>query len=178
MSDHSNIQKLLVDAWAQRREGQYDGARQLVAEAEASCAEDDFRSLGRIYHIYAQFESDNDKPAKALEYCRQSVAHYQQSGDRDKIAHATRHLADIERRLGNAEESELHYRHAIEIYRQNSSTSAGDFANALRGFALTLEQREKTAEAIATWEKVKEFYGKCNLQAGVDEAKERLAGLR
>ena len=41
--------------------------------AQELSKDDDYNSLGRIFHLYAQFESDHDNLAKALEFCQQSL---------------------------------------------------------------------------------------------------------
>lgn len=177
MIDYSNTEALLREAWVKRREEKYDEAQSLVAEAHSVCKEDDYHTLGRIFHVYMQLESDWDRPSKALEFCLQSVAYYQKAGDKNKIAHSTRHLADIQRRLGMEADSERNYRAAINLYRDNPKVGKGDLANALRGFALLLEQAGKVPEAIAVWTETKALYRACKLQAGVDEADRKLDSL-
>ena len=125
-----------------------------------------------------QFESDHNHPSKALELCQQSLMYYKKAGDLNKVAHSTRHLADLERHLGNEADSERNYRDAIGIYKDNASTNKGDLANALRGFGLLLEKRGNIQEAIAVWKETKELYVACNLQVGVDEANRKLDSLQ
>jgi tetratricopeptide (TPR) repeat protein len=177
MSDNSNIKELLEEAWNKRRVGSYEEARDLVKNAEELSKDDDYNTLGRISHVYMQFESDHDNLPKALEFCQQSLRFYQKANNSDKIAHSTRHIADLQRELGNDADSESNYREAIGIYKANSQTNIGDLANALRGFALVLEKRGKSSEAKTAWQKTKELYEACNLQAGVDEANQKLDSL-
>ncbi len=177
MNENSIIQELLVKAWEMRRVGNYDDARHLVKEAQRLCNDYDYNSLGRIFHIKMQFESDHRRLSKALEMCKKSLINYKKSNNLNKIAHSTRHLADLERHLGKEDNSENNYRVAIDIYKNNPNTSNGDLANALRGFGLLLEKRRKIKEAIAVWKETKDLYQACNLQAGVDEANNRLGLL-
>jgi len=95
----------------------------------------------------------------------------------DRIAHSTRHIADLQYQLGQDADSEQNYRESISIYKGNPSTYNGDLANALRGFGLLLERCGKIEEAIVIWEETKELYLACNLQAGVDEANQKLDSL-
>lgn len=177
MMDNSKIKQLLREAWAKRLEEKYDEARNLVKEAHRLCENDDYNALGRIFHVYMQFESDHDNPLKALELCRQSLMYYKKANNLNKVAHSTRHIADLERNYGNEDDSERNYREAIEIYRSNSNTSKGDLANALRGFCLLLEKRGKIEEAILVWKETKALYLACGLQEGVDEANLKLDSL-
>ncbi len=174
---NSEIKKLLEEAWSQRRVGNYSESRILLEKAQNISGSDDYSALGRIFHIYAQFESDHDNPAKALEYYEMSLANYTREGNLDKIAHSTRHIADTLRSLRNYPESEARYREALAIYRDNTGTAIGNLANALIGFAETLEQRNKFAEAIAAWKEARVLYQECGIEEGVEMAKQKLISL-
>jgi len=63
------------------------------------------------------------------------------------------------------------------MYRTNPKLNRENFANALRGFALVLEQRHKIKEALSVWKETKDLYQKCGIQAGVDEAENKLDSL-
>lgn len=177
MTEDSTITQLLEETWTKRREGNYDAARKLLKQAHKLCKARDYNALGRVFHIYAQIKSDHNHPEKALDLCMQSLAYYIKANNLDRIAHSKRHIADIESFLGNDAKSENIYREAINIYRSNDTTAKGDLANALRGFGLILEKSNKTEEAILVWKETKALYLDCNLQAGVDEANERLKRL-
>lgn len=177
MSDNPTIRQLLTEAWNKRREEKYLEARDLVKQAQALCKEDDFGELGRIYHLRMQFDADHNRLREASEWCLKSMDQYKKAGDQDKIAHATRHLADLQRRLGQVADSETNYREAIRLYRSNPHTARGNLANALRGFGLLLEKRDKCEEAIAVWKETLELYHACQLPAGVEEARRRLDQL-
>ena len=174
MATGQNIEAMLGEAWAKRRVGDYSKARQLVEQAQDLCRVDDHNSMGRIYHIYMQFESDHENYPKALEFCRESLKHYQKGGNPNRIAHSTRHVADLLRTLGNTEDAEITYRDAIETYRRETGTFSGDLANALRGYSLALEQLKKYREAIDAWKEVRDLYETCQLEEGVAEADQRL----
>ena len=177
MTDNSNIKELLEEAWTKRREEKYDEAGLLVKKAHGLCKDDDYNSLGRIFHVYMQFESDHDNPSKALELCQQSLRYYKKASNPDKVAHSTRHIADLQRHLGHEADSERNYREAIDIYKGITTTNKGDLANALRGFGILLEKRGNIEEAIAVWKETKELYQACNIQEGADEANLKLDAL-
>ncbi len=177
MRPDPNIERLLQEAWALRREGDYTGALRLVEQAHALCTNDDHLLLGRIYHIYMQFEADHDRYPEAIALSQKSVAQYRQSGSPDHIAHATRHLADLQFHMGRIAEAEGNYREALRLYREQPATNPGHLANALRGFALLLERLQNIDEAMAAWEEVSELYNSLDLQEGVNEARDRLSAL-
>lgn len=177
MIEKLEVADLLERAWAERGRGNYNSARKLVEAARDITSDDEYNAIGRIYHIYMQFESDHGNKEKALAYCRQSVESYHQAGNQDKIAHSTRHLADLHRNLGEIGESERNYRIAIDIYRASRETTNGNLANALRGFALVLEAQGKTTEAIAVWSETRDLYQSCHLPIGVEEAQGHLDKL-
>ncbi len=177
MTDNSNIKKLLEEAWAKRGEEKYDDARNLVKEAHRLCNENDYNSLGRIFHVYMQFESDHDNYSKAKELGQKSLSYYKKANNLDSIAHSTRHIADLQYHLEKYAESERNYRKALDIYRDNPNTHIGNMANALRGFGLLLEKRKKIEEAIDVWKETKELYSSINLQEGINEANKKLKSL-
>lgn len=177
MNASAEIQDLLTEAWAKRRVEDYEAAKSLVTQARDLCAADDYASLGRIHHLYMQFESDHDKLEPAIEYCRQALAYYEKSGIPAKVAHSMRHLADLQTALGMGEEAVQHYREAIAIYRAQADTNPGTLANALRGYGLALELVGEKEEAKAVWLETRDLYAACGLEAGVDEALQHIESL-
>ncbi|MEM8891988.1 MAG: tetratricopeptide repeat protein [Bacteroidota bacterium] len=177
MKEDENVHQLLKNAWIQRGKGNYEQARVLLEKAQASCRETDYHELGRIYHIYMQFESDQGDYIKAIELNKQSLNYYEKSQDKDRIAHSTRHLADLHRYVDQDLKSEGLYRKAVNIYRDTPHTNPGDLANALRGLGLVLAKLNKQKEAIEVWQEVKALYQACDLPEGVEEAKEKLASF-
>ena len=178
MPDNPDIMTLLADAWKHRGAGQYQAAQELVRKAQALCADDDYNALGRIFHVYAQIESDHDRLQPALEYYQRSRGQYVTAKNADKIAHLTRHIADLQRELGNAGESEARFLEAIALYEANAQSREIDLANAYYGYALLLKNQHKNPQAIAAWEAASRLYQAGNLQMGVDEANRNIELLR
>ena len=174
MEKEKNISKLLEEAWKERGKSNYGKARKLVNEAHTLCVKDDYENLGRVFHIYMQFESDHENYSIAQEFCQKSLDFYTKTNNLNLIAHSTRHLADLQQHLGQNFESKKNYHRALEIYQSNPNTNPGDLANAFRGFGLLLEKLGKKEATIEVWKKVKELYHAVNLQAGVDEANAKL----
>ena len=167
-------ENLLVQAWEQRRLGNYQQTLALVQQVHENCAADDHLTLGRIHHIYMQVESDHGRLPKAREFCQLALSHYHDSGDPHKIAHCTRHLADLQRESGMPELAADNYRKALEIYRQQSGVSPLDLANALRGYGLLMINQEDKPFAISLWEEIRDLYSSLGLSEGVAEADEKL----
>ncbi len=67
MTQQMKIEKLLAEAWNKRHVSDYNESRELVKKAHELCKDTDFNSLGRIFHIYMQFEYDHDNYAEASE---------------------------------------------------------------------------------------------------------------
>ena len=177
MGKNSKTLTLLNEAWRQRRLGNYEKAKGLVDEAQSLCSDNDFNALGRVFHIRAQFESDHNKPQEALSLSSRALSYYKKAKNRDKIAHATRHIADLQSTLGMVAESETHYREALAIYQEHEQTDPCDLANAWAGMARLLERRGKLDQATAAWKEAKASYQACDLTAGIKEADQRIATL-
>ena len=65
----------------------------------------------------------------------------------------------------------------MNIYRDNSGSAIGDLANALAGFAETLEQRNKNSEAITAWKEARALYQDCSIEEGVELAAHKINSL-
>jgi len=178
MPQPNDIDRLLEQAWAYRREGNFKAARDLVENAHKLCKDTDFEYIARIFHIYAQFESDLENYPSALELNQKSLSFYEQIDNPDKKSHSMRHIADIHRRLGNYGESEKSYQQALTIFREYSRARQSDLANMLRGLALVSENLGKTAQAIEAWQEAQSIYQQLGLQNGVDEAAKKIAQLK
>jgi tetratricopeptide (TPR) repeat protein len=178
MDIQQKISVLLQQAWDKRRAGKYDESLALLDQVEALCTESDERFWGRIYHIRRQLEVDQERHEQALPFAQLSVKHYQASGDNQRIAHAIRHLADLEQELGQFDTSEAHYREAIQGYINHERTTKSDLANCLRGYALLKEEQQDAELAKGLWEEVKTLYEACEIYEGVKEANKHLEALQ
>lgn len=106
-----------------------------------------------------------------------SLGYHLKTNDSFRIAHSVRHIADLQRKLGMDVESEQSYLEALRIYRDGTITQSTNLANALRGLAILLETGGRIPEAINAWIEAKQLYAAWNIQAGVDEAEEKLSAL-
>lgn len=177
MKLESNIRILLEQAWQKRREGHYHTANDLVREAEGRCEKEDYATLGRIYHLYRQFAADQGNLEEALAHSQQSLQYYQLAAIPDKLAHAIRHLADLQYELKRYQDAEQTYQRALTLYRTQLKTHPAHLANALRGFALLLEAMGRKEAAVSVWKETQALYDACDIAAGVEEALQHLAAL-
>ncbi|MDE2999917.1 MAG: tetratricopeptide repeat protein [Gemmatimonadota bacterium] len=178
MSGKQRIARLLDEAWKTRGASDYARGRRLVAEAEELCRDDDHESLGRVAHVYGQFERDNGNREQALDFYLNGYNHYAAGRHVEKMAHALRHVADVRRDLGDREGSERDYRSAIEMYRNLDTTPAHSLANALRGFAMLLERTGKRGEALNVFEEAHRLYVQVGNAPGIEEMGRKVKEIR
>ncbi|MDE2888951.1 MAG: tetratricopeptide repeat protein [Gemmatimonadota bacterium] len=178
MSRKQRIARLLDEAWKTRGASDYKRGRRLVAEAVELCREDDHESLGRVAHVYGQFERDLGNREQALNFYLEGFNHYAAGMHPEKMAHALRHVADVRRDLGDREGSERDYRTAIEMYRNLDPAPAHSLANALRGFAILLERTGKRDEALQIFEEAHRLYVQVGNAPGIEEMGRRVKQLQ
>ncbi len=169
---------MLDEAWKTRGASDYERGRRLVAEAAELCREDDHESLGRVAHVYGQFERDHGNRKQALDFYLEGYNHCAAGNHAEKMAHALRHVADVRRDLGDREGSERDYRSAIEMYRNLDPAPAHSLANALRGFAMLLETMGKSDEALQAFEEAHRLYVQVGNAPGIEEMGRRVKQLR
>jgi len=172
------ITKILEDAWKARNEGDYNTCLQLVQQAEAICDPEDLERLGRIQHIHMQFHFDKDLYNEALNYSRKSVDLYQKSGNQDRIAHSTRHMADLELELGWLEDAKAHYETALSIYRQMNPIPIRDLINCITHYAVLMEKMGRKEIALVCWSEAFAFYTQVEFEEGIKEAEENVNRLK
>jgi hypothetical protein len=97
-------------------------------------------------------------------------------GDAPALAHALRHVSDLARERGAAEEARAAAAEAAAIYRALPDRRPLDLANALRLEALALEAGGTGAAARELWEEARAFYAAAQVQVAVEECERRLGG--
>ena len=177
MTRDDQIQRLLIKAWQLRGQGNYEASKNILQEAQLLCKDDEHNYLGRIDHIKMQHQYDGHNYLEAIKFCKKAIAHYTTAKNSNKIAHSTRHLADIQTKLNQLDKAFTNYLYALKIYNKHPKTHPGDLANALRGYALLLEKTGKQDEALLNWKSVLELYTQLGIQEGVDEAKFKILHL-
>lgn len=103
--------------------------------------------------------------AKAAERARAVSATY-------PLAHALRHVSDLDRAAGRARPALDAAEEAVCLYRADSSATPLDLANAIRLAALAREALGQSATDL--WREAGELYQDANVEAGVEEVARRL----
>ena len=165
------------EARAFRKSGNQKSAMKTAELAMSLCRKSDFNSRGLVLAFLGQLQRDSDNFEKAIDLYNQALHEFTMAGSNFRIAHTIRHIADIQRHLGKFVQSEKNYEEAIIIYASSPDTNALDFANALRGYALLMENMQKIEKAKNTWKDARLQYEKSGIQDGVDECTERLSSL-
>lgn len=88
------------------------------------------------------------------------------------LAHALRHVSDLDREAGHAEPALAAADEAVALYRASPEATDLDLANALRLSALAREALGKAATDL--WREAGALYQDADVEAGVEEAQRRL----
>jgi GNAT superfamily N-acetyltransferase len=88
------------------------------------------------------------------------------------LAHALRHVSDLDREAGRAEPALAAAEEAVALYRASSEATDLDLANALRLSALAREALGQVATDL--WREAGALYQDADVEAGVEEAQRRL----
>ena len=138
--------------------------------------------LGKLGHVAL----DQGDPDRARTLFEESVAVARDAGDPLRIAHAVRHLGQVNRRLGRLEEAERCYEEALALYAGGGGTEGGtatrtphplDHANAIRPMAVLREELGDLEAARRLWGRAAKLYGAAGVEEGVRECETRLAGI-
>lgn len=171
------FQDLFARGYKARREGRLADSRAAFIEAVRKAAiEEDQSSLAEAQCGLAQAERGIGNLEAAAHHYANVVLLYRGLGQRERLAYALRHEADVLREMGKFAEAEPLYREAEEIYRQLGESARLDLANTLRGLALVNESTGNVDASRALWKEARELYAKCKVEAGVAECDEKLSG--
>ena len=124
-----------------------------------------------------QVERDEGKTQAALKHYSEAVELLRKEGDGRRLAHAIRHVADIERGHKNWAKAAADYEEALALYRADEETPALELANALRGCALLKGETGEDEEAKYLWYEAKALYEQAGVEAGVAESQSHIAFL-
>ena len=94
-----------------------------------------------------------------------------------QLAHAQRHVGDLQRELGEHSAAESAASEAVTLYRQHGSSASLDLANALRVLALVQASLGQLAEAAGSWREARPLYEAVGVLPGVHECDEHIARL-
>ena len=124
-----------------------------------------------------QLERDLGRLQAAGDSYREAVKEARAAGEPIRIAHALRHLADVEREQGQVDSAVCSATEAVELIRKIPDVPLPSLANTLRVWALVLELKSNFSGAKAAWQDACCAYERAEIEAGVAECKARLNAL-
>lgn len=113
----------------------------------------------------------------SLEEYKRAADLARSANDMGQLAHALRHVADLQRELGQYRSSESTASEAVTIYREHRGDASLDLANSLRVLALAQESLGQWPEAEESWREARLSYDAVGVLPGVQECDEHLARL-
>ncbi|MXV95810.1 MAG: tetratricopeptide repeat protein, partial [Gemmatimonadetes bacterium] len=130
-------------------------------------------ALGKLGHVALDLD-DTDRARTLFE---ESVAVAREADDPLRLAHAVRHLGQVNHRLGRLESAGTCYEEALDLYDRAGTAHPVDHANALRPMAALQEELGDVQGARLMWRRAAELYRSAGVEEGVDECEARLSGL-
>ena len=113
---------------------------------------------------------------EALDLYDQAVNAFDAEGAPLKSAHALRHVADLQRELGNLDAARESIEGVLQVYR-DAKVNPLERANTLRIGALVAEAEGRTNEAREFWSDAGRLYDEAGVADGSAEAEKRVADL-
>jgi tetratricopeptide (TPR) repeat protein len=171
-----SFKDLFARGYKARRENQLAESRAAFIEAVRKAAlEADRPLLAEALCGLAQAERGIGNLEAAAHHYANAAILYRELEEREKLAYAVRHQADILRENEKFAEAEPLYREAEGIYRRLGESNTLDLANTLRGLALVSESAAKMEPSRVLWQEARELYSKSNVDAGVAECDSKLS---
>ncbi len=134
-------------------------------------------ALGKLGHVAL----DLGDPDRARALFEKSVAVARDAGDPLRVAHAVRHLGQVNRRLGRLDEAVRCYEEALALYEAGGPEGGPahplDHANAIRPLAALREELGDGEAARRLWGRAAKLYRAAGVEEGVRECETRLAGI-
>lgn len=172
------VEELLTRAHQARMDDRPQDALEDYAQAIAAAREEGL-TLELIVALegVGQMERDLGRLRAARDSYRNAVEESRAAEVPDRLAHALRHLADVERERGQVEEALTWSVEAVGIVREFPGTRPLELANTLRVLALAREAGGNFAGAREAWRDAREGYELAGIEAGVSECEARLSAL-
>jgi tetratricopeptide (TPR) repeat protein len=109
---------------------------------------------------------------EALDLYDQAVNAFDTEGLPLRSAHALRHVADLQRELGNLDAARESIEGVLQTYR-DEDVPALELANTQRVGALIAEAEGRTQEARAFWREAGRLYNEAGVVDGIPQAERR-----
>ena len=113
---------------------------------------------------------------EALDLYDQAVNAFDAAGEPMRSAHALRHVADLQRELGNLDAARESIEGVLQVYR-GEQVAPLEMANTLRVGAFIAEAEGRTVEARECWRDAGRLYSEAGVADGAAEADKRGADL-
>ena len=130
-------------------------------------------ALGKMGHVAL----DLGDAERARTLFAESVGVAREAGDPLRLAHAVRHLGQVNHRLGRLEAAEECYEEALAMYDRAGTAHPLDHANALRPMALLREELGDAEAARLLWRRAAALYRAAGVEEGVQECEAHLSSL-
>ena len=128
-------------------------------------------ALGKLGHVAL----DLDQPDKARTLFEDSVAVAREADDPLRLAHAVRHLGQVNQRMGRLDSAGRCYEEALDLYDRDGTAHPLDHANALRPMALLREELGDFEGAQLLWRRAAKLYRAAGVEEGVRECETHLS---
>lgn len=128
-------------------------------------------ALGKLGHVVL----DRDDPDRARTLFAESVVVARELDDPLRLAHAVRHLGQVNHRLGRLESAARCYEEAVDLYDQAGTAHALDHANAIRPMAMLKEELGDVEGARRLWRTAAKLYRSAGVEEGVRECEAHLS---
>lgn len=122
--------------------------------------------------VAARQAANAGHPDQARDLYAEAAQTAREVGAAVPLAHALRHVSDLDRQAGRAEVARAAADEAIALYRAAPEATDLDLANALRLAALAREALGQAATEL--WREAGALYQDADVEAGVEEAQRRL----
>ena len=168
------IKSVLHRAAHLRRSGESAEAERLYKEAAAQAQADEACERAEALTGVAHTRRDAGDRTGAAIYYAEAITLLRTGNDSTQLAHALRHAAEVRSEMKEYGVAGTQIEEALRLYRSLEVDSEPlDLANALRVSALNNER-----QAQAQWLEAKNLYASQNINEGINEADEHLAGLK
>lgn len=114
---------------------------------------------------------------EALEGYERAAECARSANDSGHLAHALRHVSDLQCELGQHRPAEAAAAEAVALYRRYDGDASLDLANALRLLALAQESLGQFPAAEGSWQEARGLYMMAGVLPGVQECDAHLARL-
>lgn len=122
--------------------------------------------------VAAQQAAKGGHPDQARDLYAKAADKAREVGATVPLAHALRHVSDLDREAGHVDSALAAADEAVALYRASSEATDLDLANALRLSALAREDLGQPATDL--WREAGALYMDADVAAGVEEAQRRL----